>query len=81
MNPLNHNNPVNTMLQFLNGGGNPQQLARQLMQQNPQIRQTMEQLHGMSNGQNPKDIAMQLAQQRGIDPDQIMQIARKMGIK
>lgn len=69
------------MLQFLNSGGNPQQLANQIMQQNPQARQTMEQLRQMSNGQNPKDIAMQLAQQRGIDPSQLMQIAKRMGLK
>lgn len=69
------------MLQFLNSGGNPQQLANQIMQQNPQARQTMEQLRQMSNGQNPKDIALQLAQQRGIDPSQLMQIAKRMGLK
>lgn len=74
-------NPVNSMLQFLNNGGNPQQLANQIMQQNPQARQALEQLQHMSNGQNPKDIAMQLAQQRGIDPAQLMQIAKKMGLK
>ena len=82
MNPLNNNNnPINTMLQFLNSGGNPRSLAQQMLQQNPQIKQTMEQLYNTSNGQNPKDIAMQLAKQRGIDPTQIMQIANKMGLK
>ena len=82
MNPLNNNNnPINTMLQFLNNGGNPRNLAQQMLQQNPQIKQTMEQLYNTSNGQNPKDIAMQLAKQRGIDPTQIMQIANKMGLK
>ena len=75
------NNPVNSMLQFLNNGGDVQQLANQIMTQNPQARQAMEQLRQMSNGQNPKDIAMQLAQQRGIDPSQLMQIAKRMGLK
>ena len=69
------------MLQFLNSGGDVQQLANQIMTQNPQARQAMEQLRQMSNGQNPKDIAMQLAQQRGIDPSQLMQIAKRMGLK
>lgn len=75
------NNPAMAMLQFLNNGGNPQQLANQIIQQNPQAKQTMEQLRQMANGQNPKDVAMQMAQQRGIDPAQLMQIAHKMGLK
>lgn len=81
MNPLNNNNPINAMLQFLGSGGNPQQLANQIMQQNPQAKQALEQLQQMTNGQHPKDVAMQLAKQRGIDPAQLMQIAKKMGLK
>ena len=41
--------------------------------------QAMEQLR--STNQSPKEIAMQMAKQRGINPEQMMQIARKMGIK
>ena len=81
MNPLNHNNPINMFMQFLNNGGNPQQLAAQALQQNPQLKQVMEQLQNKSNGQSPRDIAMQLIKERGIDPSQIMQIANKMGLK
>lgn len=81
MNPLNNNNPFNRFMQFLNSGGNPQQFANQILQQNPHIRQTMEQLYSTSAGQNPRDIAMQLIKEKGIDPNQIMQIANKMGLK
>ena len=80
MNPLN-NSPTNLMLQFLNNGGNPRQFAEQLVQQNPQAKQFMEQFRNLPQGQNPKDIAMQLAQQRGIDINQLMQIAHRMGLK
>lgn len=75
------NNSINMFMQFLDNGGNPQQLAQQVLQQNPQIRQTLEQLQNKSNGQNPKDIAMQLIKERGIDPAQIMQIANRLGLK
>ena len=81
MNPLNRNNPINMFMQFLNSGGNPQQLAMQALQQNPQLKQTMEQLQSNAKGQSPRDIAMQLIKEKGIDPTQIMQIANKMGLK
>lgn len=75
------NNPLGFFMQFLNNGGNPQQLAEQALQQNPQLKQTMEYLYNNSRGQSPKDLAMQLARQKGIDPSQLMQIANKMGLR
>lgn len=79
--PMNNNNPAQAMMQFLNRGGDPRQLANDILQKNPQIKQVMEQMHNVTGGQHPKEIAMQLAKQRGIDPSQIMQIAKKMGLK
>lgn len=88
MNPLGKNvpkgqtnNPVNNILQFLNSGGNPQQMIQQLMQQNPNANKMIEQMKNMAGWKSPKEFAMQMAQQQGIDPEQIMQIARKMGLK
>lgn len=75
------NNPANAMLQFMNGGGNVNDLATQLMNKNPQASQFLQQMKDASKGMNPKDFAMQLARQRGIDPSLLMQVAGKMGIK
>lgn len=88
MNPLGKNipkgQPNNSManiLQFLNSGGNPQQMLQQLLQRNPNANRMIEQMKSMAGGKSPKEFAMQMAQQQGIDPEQLMQVARKMGLK
>lgn len=88
MNPLGknipkgqQNNPMANILQFLNNGGNPEQMIQQLMQRNPNATKMIEQMKTMAGGKSPKEFAMQMAQQQGIDPEQLMQVARKMGLK
>ena len=68
-------------MQFINNGGNPQQIMQMVLQNNPQASQTISQLQNMAQGQNPRDFAMQLAKQKGIDPQQVEQMARMMGLK
>lgn len=83
MNPLNNqvsnNNPINSVIQFLDQGGTPQQLAERML--NPQTKTIMEHIKSVSNNQNPRDIAMQMCKQRGVDPNQIMQLAGRLGLK
>ena len=82
-NPLNNNNqnnqpiqnnPINEMLNFLNNGGNSQQIFNQILANNPQLKM-------MRTIQNPREMAMQLAKQRGIDTKQVEELARKLGAK
>ena len=76
-NPLNNqnqNNPINAMLNFLNSGGNKEQIFNQFLKNNPQ-------LNMLQNMQNPKEMVMQLAKQKGIDINQIEELARKLGAK
>lgn len=79
-NPLNNNNqqtpsnPINDMLNFLNNGGNKEQIFAQIMKSNPR-------LNAMIGMQNPKEMVMQLAKQKGIDINQIEELARKLGAK
>lgn len=79
-NPLNNNNqqtpsnPINDMLNFLNNGGNSQQIFNQMLSNNPQIKM-------LQTIQNPREMVMQLAKQKGIDINQIEELARKLGAK
>lgn len=81
-NPLNNknnfnqsqHNPINDMLNFLNNGGNSQQIFNQMFANNPQLK-TLQAI------QNPKEMVMQLAKQKGIDINQIEELARKLGAK
>ena len=81
-NPLNNknnfnqsqHNPINDMLNFLNNGGNSQQIFNQMFANNPQLKM-------LQAIQNPKEMVMQLAKQKGIDINQIEELARKLGAK
>lgn len=87
MNPLKgfmgpqNNNPVNGILQMLNNGGNPQQIANRILQSNPQARQFMQQMQNQANGRSPKEMAMQYAKQRGISEKDLMELASRFGAK
>ena len=81
-NPLNNknnfnqsqHNPINDMLNFLNNGGNSQQIFNQMFANNPHLKM-------FQAIQNPKEMVMQLAKQKGIDINQIEELARKLGAK
>ena len=81
-NPLNNknnfnqsqHNPINDMLNFLNNGGNSQQIFNQMFTNNPQLKM-------FQAIQNPKEMVMQLARKKGVDINQIEELARKLGAK
>lgn len=74
------NSPLNQVLQFINSGGDINVLAHQMMN-NPQANQMMAQAKNMVGNRTPKEFVLQMAQQQGIDSNQIMQLANKMGLK
>ena len=75
------NNQINIfqMLDMINGMGNtPDAMLQMLLQQNPQGRQTIDQLRNSSNGMSAEQIAKQLARQNGISEQQLMQLYNKL---
>lgn len=64
------NNQLNSVLQNIamakKQGKNPKMIMNMIMQQNPQMQQTLTQLQNMANGRNPKDFIMQMAKQNGV---------------
>lgn len=75
------NNDINARIQAINSlkrqGMQPQQVMQMIMQQNPQMQSTLQQLKNMANGRNPRDFFMQLARQNGAD-DMTMQMLSQM---
>ena len=65
------NNQLNQTLQNIamakKQGKNPQMIMNMLLQQNPQMQQTLTQLKNMANGRNPKEFIIQLAKQNGVE--------------
>ena len=51
---------------------NPNIAIQQMAQSNPQIQQVMQ----MCQGQNPKDIFYSMCKQRGVDPNEIINMLK-----
>ena len=65
------NNQLNSVLQNImtakKQGKNPQIIMQTILQQNPQMQQTLTQLKNMVGNRNPKEFIMQLAKQNGVE--------------
>ena len=66
-----NNNQLNYALQNIANakrqGKNPQMVMNMMLQQNPQIQQTLMQLKNMVGNRNPKEFFMQMAKQNGVE--------------
>lgn len=59
------NNPIQAMVQNMLGQGNPQQIAQQILKNNPQFANAIQ-------GQNLQQMAFSQMQGRGINPNTFM---------
>jgi uncharacterized protein YutE (UPF0331/DUF86 family) len=57
-----------------NAGRNPQQIMQMLVQQNPQIQNTLSTLQNMAKGRNPREFFSQLARQNGVNEQNMAQL-------
>lgn len=62
---------IRQMIQMLKGASNPQAMAQQMLQQNPQLKSMIQ----MANG-NPEQAFKNLAKQMNVNPDEIMNMLR-----
>ena len=67
-------NQLKQMFNTVKNSNNPQQLIMNMMQTNPQMKQIMNMIQ--QSGKSPKDLFYQLAQQKGINPDQILNMLK-----
>lgn len=66
------NNPLFQMLNMMRGGGNPQQIINQFVQNNPRMKQAMPFVQG-KNPQQLQQTFYNMCKERGIDPQQVAQ--------
>lgn len=64
------------IMQSVQQGVNPNQIAQRLIQQNPAVRQAAQMINGKTPGQI-RDMAYDMARRNGIDLDSM---ARQMGV-
>ena len=72
----NINANIQQIMALKKQGNSPQAVMQMLMQQNPQLQQTLTQMKNMANGRNPRDFVMQLAKQNGADDISLQMIGQ-----
>ena len=60
----------NNLFSLFKNSKNPQMLLNNLMNTNPQVKQTMDMVKASSK--SPKDLFYEMAKQKGIDPESIL---------
>ena len=66
--------PIKNMMNMLRSAGNPQMMLQQMTAQNPQMRQVMDLVQ--QNGGNAKQAFYKLAEQKGVNPDEILNMLK-----
>lgn len=62
------------MMQMLSGNNNSQAMLQMLAAQNPQLRQVLD--YVQQSGGDPKEAFYKLAQEKGVDPNQIINMLK-----
>ena len=78
----NLNNSLQSIINLANSGKSPNEVINMLIQQNPNVKQSLTQLQNMAQGRSMKDFVMQLMKQNtGINPQMFDNLSRMMGVK
>lgn len=65
---------IKNMMRMVQNAGNPQAMMNQLMQNNPQLRDTMNIVNQC--GGDPQKAFYTLAQQKGVNPEEILNMLK-----
>ena len=65
---------IKNMMNMVRSAGNPQAMLAQMMQNNPQMRQVMDVVN--QYGGDPQKAFYAIAQQRGVNPDEILNMLK-----
>ena len=65
---------IKNMMQMVKSAGNPQAMMTQLAQNNPQMKQALDFIN--QHGGDPQKAFYALAQQKGVDPQQILDMLK-----
>lgn len=76
----NLNSSLQSIINLANSGKSPNEVINMLIQQNPNVKQSLTQLQNMAQGRSMKDFVMQLMKQNtGINPQMFDNLSRMMG--
>jgi hypothetical protein len=74
-------NPVSQIMNTIRSGTNPQAMAEQILQNNPQASAMINMMKNQCGNSNPRDFVLNYCNQNGIDTNSVMQLANMLGIK
>ena len=72
-------NPINTLMQLISMGNNPQKVTEQILYQNPQVRTVFNQMQ--QSGLTPQQFVFQYAKQNNINIQPLINMLNQRGIK
>lgn len=72
-------NLLNILMQFLGSGGNPQQIAQNILRQNPQLNAVLNQAR--NSGMSMRDFTMQYARQNGVNLQPMLDLMAQRGYR
>ena len=75
------NQLIERIIWLYDNGGNPNQLAQQIIQPNMPINQMATQFNNMKQGRSNTEVLMQLAKQNGVSEKNLQGLARILGAK
>lgn len=67
-------NNIKEMVNLIKSSKNPQAMMQSMINQNPQMKQVMQMVN--KNGGNPKDAFYALAKEKGVNPDDILNMLK-----
>ena len=68
---ISSQNNIKSMINMLRNSNNPQMLVQNMLQNNPKVQQIIQQYGG-----NPKTAFYNVAKQKGINPDEILNMLK-----
>ena len=72
-------NPMETLMQMISMGNNPQKITEQILYQNPQVRTIFNQMQ--QSGLTPQQFVFQYAKQNNINIQPLINMLNQRGIK
>lgn len=72
-------NPMETLMQMISMGNNPQKITEQILYQNPQVRTVFNQMQ--QSGLTPQQFVFQYAKQNNINIQPLINMLNQKGIK
>lgn len=72
---MNSGGGIGNVMNMIKGIKNPNEMLLNMAKSNPQVNML---LNTMKNGGNPKDMFYEIAKQKGVNPDDIIEMAKNL---